>query len=210
MFRESGGHRLTERMKAQSEAGGAHSLPHASALLELHVTEYNALTTRNNSWTTIQVGIWSLILLYVTVASTIYVYNWRPESHFRTYVFWCSGVIIQLSIAVLNFTIQEIYRNVPYIETVLRSSIQLLVGDSRFWQYESFLAKKSDKKPGRTDAAATGAVVGAVIVAGAARHVYSDRYELCGFLANLLVCAILVLQTRQTILLRKQFESKLK
>jgi hypothetical protein len=180
---------------------------HFEALLHLHITEYNALTTRNNNWVTIQVGIWSLILLYATAASTVWTYSYQSKPEYGAYIIWGSAAFIQIALAILYFTMQEVYRNVLYLETVLRGLIRDLVGDSPFWQYESFLAKNTDRNPAWTDSITACAVIFLFALLAVLRHAYSfsNKREFYGFIANIPFSTFLVWQTILTIRLRRKF-----
>jgi hypothetical protein len=181
---------------------------HFEALLHLHITEYNALTTRNNNWVTIQVGIWSLILLYATVASTVWTYSYQSKPEYGVYIIWGSSAFIQIALAILYFTIQEVYRNVLYIETVLRGLIKDIVGNNQFWQYESFLARNADRKPAWTDSVTTCAVICLFVLLALLRHAYSfsNKHEFYGFIANIPFSIFLVWQTILTMRLRRKFQ----
>jgi hypothetical protein len=196
-------------MAKRHEQGQDPSLNHPDALLHLHITEYNALTTRNNNWVTIQVGIWSLILLYATAASTVWTYSYQSKPEYGAYLIWGSTIFIQIALAILYFTMQEVYRNVLYIETVLRRLISALVGDSPFWLYESFLAKNTDRKPAWMDSITACSVIIALGLLAALRHAFSlsNKHEFYGFIANIPFVFLLVWQTILTIMLRRKFQS---
>jgi len=183
--------------------------PSQEVLVQLHLAEFNALTTRNNNWVAIQVGIWTLILLYITVASTVWAFNWQAKGDFEPYIIWASGLIIQLALLILYFTIQEVYRNVYYIEHELRELIQPLAGNNAFWQYERFLAIDTKRKPAWTDASATVGFLGAFVAATLIRypwHSAFDKREVIGFIVNLLLAGCLIWQTKLTIDLRRRFQ----
>lgn len=187
------------------------SLPPVSdpgALVQLHVAEYTALTTRNNNWVQIQVAIWTLILLFITVAATMWKYVAAVHPAYEVYVIWGGGIVVQLALAMLYFSMQELYRNVLYIETVLRPWAERAVGDARFWGYESFLSRESTRSPTATDAAAFVACCLALVAAAIARGAYSHMDELIGFLANLPFTAFLGWQTRTAVKLREKFQSQ--
>jgi hypothetical protein len=188
-----------------AESGARPDYP--ESLIQLHIAEYNALTTRNTYWTTIQVAIWSVILLYITVAVMVWVYTWQSKPYFEVYIVWGSGIVIQLALATLNFTVQEIYRNVLYIECHLRSTINNIIGEKPFWKYESFLAKNSNKTPTWTDWVATASFLATLVVTTSIRHVFWRKAELLGMFANLPFSVFLILQSLATVKLRKRFES---
>jgi hypothetical protein len=173
-------------------------------LLQLHIAEYTALTTRNNNWVTIQVGIWSLIILYVTAAVGAWAYFSQLRLNYGIYIVWGSSVAIQLTVAVLYFTIGEIYINVYYIEHKLRPLLSELVDRKPFWGYEAFLARDSNRSV--MDWAATAAVLGALLVAALIRHAFTTEREFVGLLANVPFSAFLIWRTAATAKLRKRFQ----
>jgi hypothetical protein len=174
------------------------------SLLKLHIAEYAALTTRNNNWVTIQLGIWSVIILYLTAAVGAWAYFSQLRLNYGIYIVWGSGAVIQLTIAVLYFTIGEIYLNVYYIESRLRPLVSNLVQGRPFWGYEAFLARDSNREV--MDWAATAAVLAALLVAALIRHAFTNRQELVGLLANLPLSAFLVWRTVAYAKLRKRFQ----
>jgi hypothetical protein len=115
-----------------------------SAMMELyvHLAEYNALTTRNTYWITLQYAVWPILLIYWTLIANV----WSTVPH--PWLVWGSGIITQA--AVLNWCEAgyEIYNNVAYMEKSLRHKIEpLLPGKCNFWGYEPYLLKLRGTAP---------------------------------------------------------------
>ncbi len=177
------------------------------SLIQLHIAEYNALTTRNNNWNQIQVAMWTLILLYLTVAASIWTYSSQIKPLYEIYLVWGSGVVIQLILIMLCWTVEELYRNVAYIECELRPLVRDLVNNKPFWQYETFLARESGTAKGLTDFGAALLFLVVLCLVAVVRHSFSNKQELLGLLANLPFTVLLVSQTYKAVKLRKRFQS---
>ncbi len=173
-------------------------------LLQLHIAEYTALTTRNNNWVAIQVGIWTLIILYITAAVAAWTYFAQLKLDYSSYIVWGSGIVIQLAMAVLYFTVGEIYINVYYIQSKLRPILRNLVAGEPFWGYEEFLAKTSNRNV--MDWTATAAVLAALIATALIRGAFTTRSEAKGLLINLPVAVFLVWRTSEIAKVRKKFQ----
>lgn len=173
-------------------------------LLQLHIAEYTALTTRNNNWVTIQIGIWSVMTLYITAAIGAWAYFSQLKLDYGIYIVWGSGIVLQLIVLVLYLTLGEIYINVYYIEEKLRPLLSDLVDGKPFWGYEAFLAK--DSKRELMDWASTSVVLAALLVTALIRHAFTIEREFVGLLVNVPLSALLVRRTWKTAKLRRRFQ----
>ena len=183
----------------QTQGPGLNDL--SGALVQLHIAEYQALTTRSTYWITIQNSVWALILIYLTIVVSI----WSKDSSHTPFLVWASGVVIQLCLAGWYYAGNENYRNVFYIENELRSLIQTVIGPQDFWRYETFLAKRSGRKPIWSDTAPT---IFLVLAYGAVvwiRRPFSGS-ELWGFLLNILLTLYVIRQSYVVVTSRRKFQ----
>jgi hypothetical protein len=105
--------------------------PQTDALLQLHIAEYTALTTRNTYYMSVSFAIWPALVLYLTLFGILK--GW--ESY---------GVLLAL-LAVFGtellgagwyFCLYEQYQNVLYMETKLRPKVAELIPQTDYWAYE--------------------------------------------------------------------------
>jgi hypothetical protein len=178
--------------------------PFTAALIQLHIAEYSALTNRNTYWITIQSSVWVTILLYVTVMA----YIWSSRPQYGAVILWGSAIVVQFALAGLYSAGQEIYRNVYYMEHDLRQMVQEAIGKKIFWQYERFLAKKSNKSPLSTDIAPTVFFLFVFALVVLIRHSVAGD-EWIGLLVNIPFTVALILQTLKLVHLRRKFEAVL-
>jgi hypothetical protein len=153
-------------------------------LIQLHVAEYQALTTRATSFITLMAGIWTLVLLYVAFAAQV------PMSFPRPLFWWGSGVILQTMIIFWAQFLVEQYQIVRYLEAQLHPLVQSAVGDAMFWQYEPSLAKGRTKAPILWEYAAAFGVAVAMILVSFIRFPFSP-WDYAGLVINVgLLCAL--------------------
>ena len=118
------------------------SFPDSNVLLiQLHVAEYQALTTRATHFITLMSSIWALVLVFVALAAHV------RRSFPLPILLWGSGVVLQTMMIFWMQFLTEQYQIVRYVEAQLRPLIQSVVGDALFWQYEPWLSKGRTKAP---------------------------------------------------------------
>src|SRR5437762_8400043 len=111
---------------------------HDALMINLHIAEYQALTTRCTYWITMHFALLSVIPIYLTVVAAI----WFSHSSIdRRLLFWGSGLMLQTLGWIWMQTQGEQYLAVLYMEQVLRPSIHRLVNEAQFWCYEPYLAR---------------------------------------------------------------------
>jgi hypothetical protein len=189
------------------------SVPDSSSalgLLQLHIAEYNALTTRNTYYITIAASFFPVLLLVLTILVAI----WNSLNH--ALLIWASGTVVQLFVLAWIENAWQQYKNLKYIEGELRLLVSAVVeGSSVFWNYERWLA---DGRHGATlwweYAPAAGAACTMIsVVAGRLVALVAEIHrkprlgdfgwlDWVGILANI-VCFIVVLRhTRELLSLR--------
>lgn len=109
-------------------------------LINLHIAEYNALTTRTTYFINIQfilltaLPAWIIVIVNIWDSKLEYIYIW--------------GLLLGVQlIGIINaFVTLEYYKIVTYLESDLKPEIIKLIKNKSFWSYESFLIKERGKK----------------------------------------------------------------
>ena|ERR1035437_976036 len=135
--------------------------PSADRFLQLHIAEYNALTTRSTYYITISASLVPVIVIFLALVAQM----WSNPYSKHALLIWPTGVAIQFFLLAMIANAQVQYQNIKYIEKVLRPLIgPLLQPPSGFWRYERYL---SDQRRGAQWWEYTPAV-GAAVTVGAA------------------------------------------
>jgi hypothetical protein len=123
------------------------------AVVNLHIAEYSALMTRATYFITLQVGMWSLMAIYLgfvaqfskpeglSLGAAFDNLLQRPAE--RGMMLWGNLFILGLMLKVCSQFIVEQYRIILYIETDLRAmvhSVHSMGMQTHFWHYERSLA----------------------------------------------------------------------
>lgn len=167
-------------------------------LIQLHVAEYQALTTRATYFITLMSGVWPLVILFIALTGQV----WR--SFPRPILLWGSGIALQTMLIFWAQFLIEQYQIVRYVEAQLRPLIQPIVGDALFWQYEPWLAKKRNKGPISWEYSVALGVTLLMIVAIVISLPFS-AWDYSGLTINLgFLCAV-VLKTLTAIKTRRRF-----
>jgi hypothetical protein len=179
---------------------------HLESLIQLHVAEYQALTTRNTYWITIQFSVWLLILTYVTLISAIWLAKPNLPAMYTPFIIWGSGILIQIALAGWYYAGHETYRNLCYVERDLRSMVQEAVGTSQFWQYEPFLAARRPRSPMWSESGPALGLIAALVIAVWLRHAFWGK-ELIGPVLNLPFTIVVLWSLVNLVKLRREFAS---
>lgn len=108
--------------------------------INLHIAEYNALTTRTTYFINFQFILLTALLAWIIVIVTIW------DSKLEHIYIWGLLLGAQL-IGIINaFVTHEYYNIVTYLESDLKPEIIKLIKNKSFWSYESFLIKERGKK----------------------------------------------------------------
>jgi hypothetical protein len=109
--------------------------PSLDHLLQLHIAEYNALTTRNSYYIVIAASLFPVLVLVIAGMTA----RWKDVSH--VLLIWAMGLAVQFfSLAMIDNARWQ-YESINYVENTLRPLIVALVGQSTFWAYERHLSK---------------------------------------------------------------------
>jgi len=107
-------------------------------LLQLHIAEYNALTTRDTYLITLQYSLMPVFLIYVPL---LFALRHRMKDKIRRELVMWGGFAGVLMIGHLwAEDMWQQFNNVKYIENQLRGDISSITHTSNFWCYEHVLA----------------------------------------------------------------------
>jgi len=114
--------------------------PHLqNMVLQLHIAEYQALTSRATNWLTLLSGVWVLMAVFITLLPSI----WSIVPH--VVIVWGALAVLQLMLIFWSQLLYEQYTSVRYIEGKLRCLVAELVGLAPFWQYETYVRSQRPK-----------------------------------------------------------------
>jgi len=120
----------------------------ARFLLDVHLYEYQTLTTRATYYIVMGTSTWPLIISFIGFLATVW-HN-LPEqesSRYGFFLFWWIGALgAQLALIFWTFLVCEQYKTILYIETRLRPLVQDLVHTADFWLYEQKLRGRTRLK----------------------------------------------------------------
>lgn len=106
------------------------------AVLQLHISEYQALTNRNTYLVTLQFSLWPILLVFLTLVVQV----WNSVDH-RLLV-WGAALAVQLVGAAWIQLIWEQLNNINYLEERVRPLIRQSLAYGSFWEYEAYLAQE--------------------------------------------------------------------
>jgi hypothetical protein len=107
-------------------------------LIQLHLGEYQALTTRATYNEAFCTALWGVVMGYLTLMATIW-----PHINNKVMFAWISLMAVEtMFIWIAGFLLDE-YLIVLYIETSLAPSVAIELGEKQeFWLWEKFLKKR--------------------------------------------------------------------
>lgn len=104
-------------------------------IVDLHLYEYQALTTRITYLITMLYALWPVTLTAIGLATL----QWGPNR--QGLVEWTILLLSEILAVAFYFTSCEIYTHVLYLETELKPKLAEITSYSAFWGWESWLAK---------------------------------------------------------------------
>ncbi|MGH9745154.1 MAG: hypothetical protein ACRD59_03455 [Candidatus Acidiferrales bacterium] len=116
----------------------AHSSDGTQTLIQLHLSEYQALAARLTNWITLQYSLWAVLVFYVALIGQVWL-TFPPPSRFV--LVWGSVGIFEIVALFWCNSQMEVYRYVDYIERELRPCLEGQVGNQPFWKYEQYIDK---------------------------------------------------------------------
>jgi hypothetical protein len=155
-----------------------------NTLIQLHLAEYQALTTRASYWIVLQFSLLPAGPVYIVLAYQA----WQSGSiKIKEIVVWSTLAVLQLMAMLWSNTILEQFAIVKYIECYLRPQI----GKGLFWGYEPYLVKHRPIKStwGNYSIPTLGLIVLVIILI--TRFNEFSRWDVGGVTINLILLAIL-------------------
>jgi hypothetical protein len=178
-------------------------------LLQVHLAEYSALTTRGTTFITLGVAVCSIIPLYLAFVGAIWEHA-KSKPHGISVLIWGSLLVIQV---VVLFAVQlqnEQYQIVFYIETILRRRVHKLVQSENFWEYEGFLRQQRKPQHGATwweHSGSVGMLVFLIMVAVAFRYFTPlTKWDAVGLSANLVPTIFLFIKSKDSAKRRREWQ----
>jgi hypothetical protein len=148
-------------------------------LLDVHIAEYHALTTRATNYIVMGKAIWPLMLSFIGALIAIWEHlsPWQSDKYGFVILVWGGLLGIQLILILWTFLVYEQYRIVRYTEKELAPLVVKIIGTSDFWQYEKKIqAWASINK--KTPRSANNRIGKAWKLIGKTRKLIGDWFEL--------------------------------
>ena len=184
-------------------------------LTQLHIAEYQALTTRATYFITIMAGMFPLFILYLAVVSQLikpangaftdaFIRLLTVPTGVRAAFVWGNFFIFQVIVTALEHLLLEQYGIVLYLESRVRPLLQQLVGKGEFWNYEAFQTQA--KRTSRFGEVANPIVVCVSLLAVIWKLPNFLRSDYVGMTANLFLLAWLIFVTVEVVRTRHEWE----
>jgi hypothetical protein len=189
----------------------------AEHVFQVHLAEYQALTTRATYFITTSAGIWPLVVLYLAFAVQL----WKPsggsfDESVRTllqpgrnrWLIWGNLIVLQIMALAWGKLMLEQYKIVLYQESQLATLVRSSVGTAPFWLYERFLSRerRSSKAWNWWEWAVA---LGELIILSFLFYVLwpLTRSDCYGLVLNLLLFWFMCVTTRQMVMTRRKWET---
>lgn len=120
--------------------------PSSPNLIQVHLAEYSALTTRNTYWLTLQFALWPTAIIFLALIGQMWP---SPTSvGLRHFLLWAGLAGLQVIGQVWYLAAREQYANVAHLENVLRPRVLAALGGAKnVWLYEQNLARSRGRGP---------------------------------------------------------------
>jgi hypothetical protein len=155
------------------------------ALLNVHIAEYEAMTTRCTYFMALQMGLWPLLLLFWPLLAQV-----RGAVPNRTLV-WLGLLGSQIVLFMYLHLLGEQYLMLVYIENNLRDRVSALIPGTVFWNYERFLPKQRSRTGASTHRLLTYAMIAFVALVIVVQWPFAWSDAPYG-IANLVVATVIV------------------
>lgn len=174
-------------------------------IVEVHIAEYQAITSRSTSLILISSSIWPMLILLLSVIGP----HWDTQRN--PYLLWSICTIGEFSLFYWAENSWQQMNNIRYIEKVLRPELEVALSSQRFWHYEQYLHKQRTAALQWWEAPLPWS--GAILLAGVASlRVYSiaktgigwhSLWEALAFCGNVAFFILVVRQSRRIAALRR-------
>ena len=185
---------------------------HSKLQLELHISEYQAVTNKATYYALLSSAVWPAIGLYLTVIAALWnqivARKYGPPS-----VVWVSGVVVQGALMAWAGMTSEQYAMVLYVERHLRPLVKEVVQTPLFWLYEPFNSARRARTGTylwwEMSVPCTMAVALLVAASYRALHLRERTYllDVGGFLTNLAMLLVLFRTCWSVVETRRAWET---
>jgi hypothetical protein len=175
----------------------------SGALIQLHITEYQALTTRATYWMILQAGLMPVVPVYLVLALDV----WKSGEIMKEVVIWGAVAGLFLIGFVWSWTLVEIYTVVSYIERFLRPMVEKVVDTEMFWGYEPYLTKGRPTPLIWVDLPIPLLATVAFALAAVARYADHSRWDIVGASFNIGLLVVLWRYNLTAYRIRKQWSA---
>lgn len=169
--------------------------------IDIHIAEYNALTTRSTYILNIQFVLLTALIAWIVVFGNI----WNKD--LENYLTW--GLIFgaQLMGIVYANMFYENYCIICYIESNLKPKIRKLIKGKKIWEYEDFLITIRGTTPNKLSLVMmdySWSAVSGIIIIGVVtyRLHYWNQWDWFGVSINILFFLFQITRTYQAVKLR--------
>lgn len=176
---------------------------HTVAINQLHIAEYQALTTRASYWIILQASLLPVVPIYLALAVDV----WRSDVIIREVVVWVTLAGLQLIGILWANVLAEYYAAVKYIECYLRPLIEKVVNTNLFWGYEPYLTLHRPTKKYWGEFSIPVLSLGVIVTTCYVRyHGYTWR-DICGLASNLILFYYLWNKSIKAIRIMREWSS---
>ncbi|MGA9997667.1 MAG: hypothetical protein WBP93_19790 [Pyrinomonadaceae bacterium] len=175
-----------------------------ASLVQLHIAEYQALTTRASYWIVLQFGLLPVVPIYLTLAAQV----WESGAIVKEAVIWGTVAGLQLLGLVWTQTLIEMYAAVSYIELYLRPLVKSIVDTDRvFWGYELYLIKNRPAPALWGDLGIPSLILIVLVTTFLIRLRVISRWDICGVIVNLILLSLISLSVWKMRKMRREWSA---
>ena len=171
------------------------------ALTQLHIGEYQALTTRSSYWIILQASLLPAVPIYLALAVQV----WSANVMRKEIVVWGALAGLQLIALLWANVLAENYAAVNYIERYLRPLAEDTVGAALFWGYEPYLTlhRPTKRYQGEVFIPALGVIV--FFTTCYVRSSTYSRWDIGGGIANAILLYLLLRKSLKAVKIIRQW-----
>jgi hypothetical protein len=169
--------------------------------IDLHIAEYNALTTRSTYFINIQFVLLTALIAWIIVIGNI----WNTKLEYL--LNWALLIGAQLLGIINAIMIWESYCIISYIENDLKPKICNIIKNKTLWGYEPFLLKLREKKQTKISMIFIdffGTIMAGIIIIATVIYRFHNwiSWDWLGCFINVLLFVALFIWTYQTVKLK--------
>jgi hypothetical protein len=175
----------------------------SAILIQLHIAEYAALTTRASYWMVMQFGL--LTAAPAIPVLGVYLHQMMSSAKAKSLVAWTTFVVLQVVGMLWANMMLEQFALVKYTECLLRRRIEALCQSADFWLYEPYLVRHRPVNPRWGNYCMVGAAIFVLAAFVLARFSTFSRWDALGLIANMICMAILFLMSKQIAAIQRSW-----